>query len=62
MGLESPGETTLASRDAIAKTPPRPREISRLAGIMGESRDSGHDTALKAGQIVGRSSAIPERF
>ena len=52
--------TTLASRDAIAKTPLPLRVSSCLAWIMGESHDSGHDLSLD-----GRSGFrryVPERF
>jgi hypothetical protein len=40
--------TTLASRDAIAKTPPFGEEICCLVVILGESRDSGLRLGLDA--------------
>jgi hypothetical protein len=44
--MEASGSTTLASRDAIAKTPPFGEEISCPAVIMGEYCDSGHGPGL----------------
>ena len=46
LSLVSAG-TALASRDALYNTPPFFLEkISRLSGIMGESRDSWHNPGL----------------
>ena len=46
--MEASGSTTLASRDAVAKTPPPLflEEIFCLAGIIREPGDSGHDPGL----------------
>ncbi len=43
---QSVPSTALASRDAIAKTPPFGEEICCLAGFLGETGDSGPNPGL----------------
>jgi hypothetical protein len=52
-------ETTLASRDRVAKTPYFPKTISCPAVIMGESQRSGHNSGSDG---LGKKTTIPNEF
>ena len=54
--------TALASRVAIAKTPPPPEGIFRLAWFPGETGDSGRDMGLDGRSAGGISSGCHEGF
>jgi len=45
--------TALASRDAIAKTPPSPEKIFCPEVFLGESCDSGHGSGLDGRAVLG---------
>jgi len=51
---QSVPSTALASRDAIAKTPPFGEEICCLAGFLGETGDSGPNPGLEIRADNGR--------